>query len=167
MRIMGRYAVMMVACIAFQIGFIAVFATGIGGPLNIGMPAIALSETAYYLVLDIVCFVYLRERTGALGLKSTVVSFLRSFLLGLLGASVGALVITGLSATIAPLNGSIPNALICIFCGGLLALVVTFGLAIKAEAQRSVHGFLSYREGCSTIQTKNRGASCRRGRSCP
>lgn len=133
MRIMGRYAVMMVACIAFQIGFIAIFATGIGGPLNIGMPAIALSETAYYLVLDIVCFVYLRETMGALGLKSTVISFLRSFLLGLLGASVGALVVTGLSATIAPLNGSIPNALICIFCGGLLALIVTFGLAIKLK----------------------------------
>ncbi|MEE0519497.1 lipid II flippase MurJ [Slackia sp.] len=133
MRIMGRYAVMMVACIAFQIGFIAVFATGIGGPLNIGMPAIALSETAYYLALDIVCFVYLRKRTGALGLKSTVVSFLRSFLLGLLGASAGALAITGLSATIAPLNGSIPNALICIVCGGLLALAITFGLAIKLK----------------------------------
>ncbi len=65
MRIMGRYAVMMVACIAFQIGFIAIFATGIGGPLNIGMPAIALSETAYYLVLDIVCFVYLRAKRWA------------------------------------------------------------------------------------------------------
>lgn len=137
MRIMNRYAAMMVVCIGIQIAFIAVFATNIGGPLNIGMPAIALSETVFYLILDVACFVYLRKRMGALGLKSVVASFMRSLVLGLAGALVGALAVMGLSSTIVPLNGSIPNALVCIICGGILALVVTFGLALKLKLEEA------------------------------
>ena len=132
MRAMGAYAAMMVAAIALQIAFIAVFATPFGGPANFGMPAIALSETVFYAVLDLACFVYLRRRIGALGLKSTALSGARSLGLGLLGAAAGAGVVFILDVTVAPLDGSIPHALACIVCGGIAAVAVTFGIAAKA-----------------------------------
>ena len=132
MRLMGAYSIMMVASVALQIAFIAVFATPFGGPLNFGMPAIALSETVFYVVLDIVCFVYLRRKIGRLGLKGMAGSFLRSLALGALGAGAGALVVFALDSTVLPLNGSIPHALGCIVCGGIVAVAVTFGIAVKA-----------------------------------
>ena len=132
MRIMGTYSVMMVASVALQIAFIAVFATPFGGPLNFGMPAIALSETVFYLVLDIACFVYLRRKVGRLGLKGMALSFVRSLALGALGAAAGALIVFALDATVFPLNGSIPHALGCIICGGIVSVAVTFGIAVKA-----------------------------------
>lgn len=131
MRAMGVYAAMMVACIALQIGFIAVFATPFGGPLNFGMPAIALSETVFYVLLDIACFAYLRRRIGSLGLTGMVLSALRALGLGALGALVGAGIVFALDATLFPLDGSIPHALACIVFGGIAALIVTFGIAAK------------------------------------
>lgn len=137
MRLMGSYAAMMVAAIALQIGFIAVFATSFGGPLNFGMPAIALSETVFYVVLDIACFAFLRHRIGPLGLKSMVVSLLRSFALGALGAAAAAAVVFALDATILPLDGSISHALGCIVCGGIVGVVITFGIAVKTGMQEA------------------------------
>lgn len=132
MRAMKRYSVMMAAAIALQVGFIAVFGTPFGGPLYFGMPAIALSETVFYLVLDIACFVYLRRALGPLGLRGVMASSLRSLLLGAAGACAGGAVSFVLQATLFPLDGSIMHALGCIVCGGLTALAVTFGIAAKA-----------------------------------
>lgn len=137
MRLMGSYAAMMVAAIVLQIAFIAVFATPFGGPLNFGMPAIALSETVFYLVLDIACFAFLRRKIGPLGLKSIAASFLRSFALGALGAAAAAAVVFCLDATFLPLNGSIPHALGCIVCGGIVGVALTFGIAIKAGMEEA------------------------------
>lgn len=133
MRAMGSYAAMMVAAIALQIGFIAVFATPVGGPLNFGMPAIALSETVFYAVLDLTCLIFLRSKIGRIGLVSMAYSALRSLALGLLGAAAAAGVVFALDATVAPLDGSIAHALVCIVCGGIVAVLVTFGIAVKAE----------------------------------
>lgn len=137
MRAMGSYAAMMVACIALQIGFIAVFATPFGGPLNFGMPAIALSETVFYILLDIACFVYLRRRIGSLGLAGMALSALRAFSLGALGALIGAGIVFALDATLFPLDGSIPHALVCIVFGGMGALIVTFGIAAKLDLEEA------------------------------
>ncbi|MDO4443458.1 MAG: murein biosynthesis integral membrane protein MurJ [Slackia sp.] len=131
-RMMGGYAAMMVAAIALQIGFIAVFATPIAG-MNFGMPAIALSETVFYVVLDVACFIYLRRKIGAIGLGSMVRSGMRSLALGILGAVAAAGVVFALDATVAPLDGSILHALACIFCGGIVAVAVTFGVAVKMQ----------------------------------
>lgn len=137
MRLMGSYAAMMVAAIALQIAFIAVFATPFGGALDFGMPAIALSETVFYVVLDLACFAFLRRRIGPLGLKSMAVSLLRSLALGVLGAAAAAAVVFVLDATVLPLNGSIPHALGCIVCGGVVGVAITFGIAVKTGMQEA------------------------------
>ncbi len=132
LRCMKHYAIMMVASAALQIGFIAVFLSQASAiPPMVGMATVALSETVYYLVLDVACFVYLRAKLGSLGLGSVVKAVALSLALGLLGAAVGAVLSCALQATIAPSDGSIPHALLRIVCGGIAALVVTFGLAIK------------------------------------
>ena len=115
------------------------------------MPAIALSETvAYYLVRDIVCFVYLRETMGALGLKSTVISFLRSFLLAFFMHCRGTSSLTAGNHRL--LNGSIPNALIYLR-GGLLALIATSSVHVLKLSGHPWFPLLSRKSG-TTLQTK-------------
>lgn len=137
MRSMKQYAVMMVCATVLQIAFIGVFATSAGGPLNFGMPAIALSETVFYLTLDIACFMFLRTKIGQIGMKGILASAARSFVLGALGAAAAAGVVFALSSTVAPLNGSILNALVCIVCGGIVAVLITFGIAIKMNLEEA------------------------------
>lgn len=137
LRAMKQFAIMMVASALVQIGFIMVFATDAGGILNIGLPAVALSETVYYAILDVACFVYLRAKIGSFGIRAIPLSALRSLALGLLGALAGGGVMYLLRSTIAPLDGSIPHALICIIGGGLVALIVTFGIAIKLRLEEA------------------------------
>lgn len=132
LRIMKPYSVMMIAAAVLQIAFIAAFlfqASKI--PPMVGMATVALSETLYYLVLDLACFVFLRRKLGRLGLSGLIRTLALSLALGLLGSAAGGAVSWILETTVAPSDGSIENALIRIVCGGLLALVVTFGIAIK------------------------------------
>lgn len=132
LRCMKQYAIMMVVSAAIQIAFIAAFLTQAAtiSPM-VGMASVAFSETVYYLVLDVACFVFLRARLGKLGLGSLARAVALSLVLGILGAGIGAGISWALQGTIAPSDGSIIHALIRIFCGGIVALVVTFGLAIK------------------------------------
>lgn len=133
MRIMGRYAVMMVACIAFQIGFIAIFATRIGGPLNIGMPGDRAERNG---ILSCPGHRLLRlspQNDGRARIEKHRRLVFEVFPSGPSWAHPSERSSSRGSRQPRSLNGSIPNALICIFCGGLLALIVTFGLAIKLK----------------------------------
>ena len=131
LREMKNYAIMMVSAAAIQIIFTLVFATSWGGPLGIfGLPAVALGETVFYILLDITAFIYLRKKIGSFGLSGTIKTAVRTLLLGLLGCAGACLVMFGLTSTLFPLNGSILNALINIILGGLTALILTFGPAI-------------------------------------
>ena len=55
----------------------------------------------------------------------------RGILFGGLGAAAGGGVLFALQMFVAPLSGSIPQALAYVLAGGIVALVVTFGLSIK------------------------------------
>ena len=136
LRAMKPYSGLMLCASVLQIAFIMVFSTPAAGPLNLGIVAVALSETVFYVVLDIACFAYLRHRLGAFGFGNMVTSAVRSFALGAAGAFAGWLVMQG-CMVVAPMNGSIINALISIVAGGLTALVVTFGIALKLHLEEA------------------------------
>ena len=136
LRAMKPYSGLMLCASVLQIVFIMVFSTPAAGSLNLGITAVALSETVFYVVLDAACFAYLRHRLGAFGFGGMVASAVRSFALGAAGAFAGWLVMQG-CMVVAPMNGSIVNALISIVAGGVTALVVTFGIALKLHLEEA------------------------------
>ena len=92
---------------------------------------IAVAEVLFYVVADVCLFVYLRRRLGPFGLRSVAKACARGLLFGGLGAAAGGGVLFALQMFVAPLSGSIPQALAYVLAGGIVALVVTFGLSIK------------------------------------
>lgn len=78
---MKPYSGLMLCASVLQIAFIMVFSTPAAGSLNLGITAVALSETVFYVVLDAACFAYLRHRLGAFGfggMGCTSRSFIRA-----------------------------------------------------------------------------------------
>ncbi len=136
LRLMKPYSAMMIVASAIQIAFIMVFSTEAAGPLNMGIAAVALSEALFYAILDAALFAYLRRKLGSFGFGSLAFSGLRSLALGAAGAAAGWAIMQA-CMIFAPLNGSIVNALICIFAGGICALVVTFGIALKMHLEEA------------------------------
>lgn len=132
LRAMKSYSFMMTAATVLQIGFIALFLSSASNldPL-FGMATIALSETVFYLALDLMCFAHLRRTLGRLGLAGVARAAATTFMLGVLGSAAGGLVMRLLESTIAPANGSLANALACVLCGGVVAVAITFGIALK------------------------------------
>ena len=92
---------------------------------------IAVAEVLFYVVADVCLFAYLRRRLGPFGLRSVAKACARGLLFGGLGAAAGGGVLFALQMFVAPLSGSIPQALAYVLAGGIVALVVTFGLSIK------------------------------------
>lgn len=92
---------------------------------------IAVAEVLFYVVADMCLFIYLRRRLGPFGLRSIVKACLAGLVFGGLGAAAGGGVLIALQTFVAPLSGSIPQALAYVVAGGLVSLVVTFGLSIK------------------------------------
>ena len=90
---------------------------------------IAAAEVLFYVVADVCLFAYLRRRLGPFGLRSVAKACARGLLFGGLGAAAGSGVLFALQMFVAPLSGSIPQAYV--LAGGIVALVVTFGLSIK------------------------------------
>lgn len=93
--------------------------------------AIAAAEVAFYIVADVCLFIYLSRHLGSFGLGSVARACGAGLLLGGLGAAAGEGALLALQAWIAPLSGSIPQALAYVVIGGLASLIVTFGLALK------------------------------------
>lgn len=92
---------------------------------------IAIGEVLFYVVADVCLFVYLRRRLGPFGLRSVAKACLGGLVFGGLGAAAGGGALFALQTYLAPLSGSIPQALAYVLVGGIVALVVTFGLSIK------------------------------------
>lgn len=92
---------------------------------------IAVAEVLFYVVADVCLFAYLRHRLGQFGLRSVAKACASGLVFGGLGAAVGGGVLFALQTFIAPLSGSILQALAYVLVGGIVALVVTFGLSIK------------------------------------
>lgn len=104
------------------------------GAANVGrfpIEIIAVAEVLFYVVADVCLFAYLRRRLGPFGLRSVVKACANGLVFGGLGAAAGGGVLFALQTYLAPLSGSIPQALAYVLAGGIVALVVTFGLSIK------------------------------------
>src|SRR5699024_4617080 len=92
---------------------------------------IAVAEVMFYVVADICLFAYLRHRLGPFGLRSVAKAVLSGLVFGGLGAAAGGGVLFALQTFVGPLSGSIPQAFGYVIAGGVVALVVTFGLSMK------------------------------------
>jgi putative peptidoglycan lipid II flippase len=133
LRKMRQFAYMMVVAAAVQIAFTIVFSTGWGGAPDIGLFAIAFGESVYYLLLDAFCLIYLKRTSKELHYKSIWIELLKSAALGLAGTIPAYLLMNLMTSTIVPMDGSIINALVVIIVCGLVAVGITFGIAIKAK----------------------------------
>ncbi|VEG99738.1 Probable peptidoglycan biosynthesis protein MurJ [Slackia heliotrinireducens] len=157
LRRMREYVAVIVIAAVAQIAFTLVFGTHLvfkGGAM--GMAGIALSETVYFAIVDVLCFVQLRRHFGAIGYRNVISTGVKSLAIGLAGAAAGAVVLVALhylfgggapapadiGGSGAPnaeimLDGSIAHAFIMIVVGGLVALFTTYGLAIKLKMPES------------------------------
>ena len=137
LRKMRQFAGFVVGSGAVQIVFIMLVGSQYG-LVNWGINIVALSETVYYVLLDLLCMIYLRSHLGALGISGMVKSLVSSLLLGLVGAAAGAGVLALLNATVLPYDtGSLINAFICIILGGITSVVLTYGVSIKLHIPES------------------------------
>ncbi len=128
LRKMGIFALFNFVAGAAQIGLTMFGATHAQA---LPLETIAVAEVAFYVVSDVCLFIYLRMHLGPFGLASIIRAFIFGVIFGVLGAGVGAGALFALSTFVAPLSGSIVQALAYVIVGGLLALVTTFGLALK------------------------------------
>ena len=76
-------------------------------------------------------FIYLRAHLGHVGVRKIFGAALAGLLLGAAGALCGFGVLFALETFIGPLSGSLFQAFAYIVAGGLVSLIVTFGLAHK------------------------------------
>lgn len=131
MRKMSIFGVFNVVAALVQIGLTLIVTT----PLfpNATIEAVALATSAFYVIADICLFAYLKVKLRPFKIRSLAVTFVRSLLLGLLGAGLGWLAFWGLESFIAPLSGSIPQALGYIIACGLISLLATFGIALALK----------------------------------
>lgn len=120
-RHLGLFAVASVVGSIVQVLVCVVFT-----PL-FGLNVVAYSSTAFYLVLDIITYAFLRRRLGKLGLKKVLFSVVRTGLLGIIGAivAVGIVYICTHIVHISP-ERSLSAILICLIAG-LPALLAAFG----------------------------------------
>ena len=120
-RHLGLFAVASVVGSIVQVLVCVVFT-----PL-FGLNVVAYSSTAFYLVLDIITYAFLRRRLGQLGLKKVLFSVVRTGLLGIIGAivAVGIVYICTHIVHLSP-ERSLSAILICLIAG-LPALLAAFG----------------------------------------
>lgn len=109
---------------------VALTAWGAANPHLVSINVIAWGDVLFGVALDLSLWVYLRIRLGSFGLRRLVRPSVLGLLFGALGASAGWGVLRALEHFIAPLSGSIPQALGYTVAGGLISLAVTFGLAL-------------------------------------
>ena len=131
LRRMGVYAVINLVVSVVQVALTLLLCLGLGDALpGLGLPGIAVAQTAFFLLGDVCCYAYLRKVLGPIGGASLLRSALSSLGLGVAGASAGGAALWALSAFVAPFEGSILTALAYIVVCGCVSLVVTYGLAL-------------------------------------
>ena len=80
-----------------------------------------------------IAFAYLRRHFGPMGLGAVMRSFFVALALGGAGAVVGYGVLVGLTLGFGPMDGSVARAFAYVVVGGLAALAVTFGPAVRGN----------------------------------
>ena len=144
LRHMSFFAVATVIAAVVQVAFCMLFTN------VFGLAGVAFSSALFFGAVDMVTFLHVRRQIGALGLKSMAVSFVRSLLLGMAGVAVAALVFAGLQRFLGPWGTSIAKSVLYCVCGGVPALLATYGLAVvlsvpEAGAVRALVGRLMRR----------------------
>ncbi|MCI9129688.1 MAG: murein biosynthesis integral membrane protein MurJ [Eggerthellaceae bacterium] len=104
-----------------------------GSPIPI--ESIALASVAFYVVADLAGIGYLRIRYGGFSVLKMVKSALLGLVLGALGAAVGGAVAFGISMLLGSAQTTIWGAAIQVVCGGIVALAVTFGIALATKTE--------------------------------
>ena len=130
LRRMRAYAVLNLAISAVQIALTLLWCLGAGDWEGWGITGVALAQTAFFVLGDIWCYVYLRREFGHIGMGSITRSALGSLGLGLLGAAAGGLVLWALSTLVGPIGGSIGRAVLYLVPSGLVALLATYVPAV-------------------------------------
>ncbi|MCI8468181.1 MAG: murein biosynthesis integral membrane protein MurJ [Eggerthellaceae bacterium] len=130
-RRMGVFSLINFVAVAAQVAVTlgAAWAVQHGYPAT--LEAVAASTVVSYVLGDLIAFMYLRRHYGRMGLGFLAAATLRSLGLGALGAAAGAGVLAALQLMAGPLSGSIAQALAYLVVGGLVALAVTFGPAVR------------------------------------
>lgn len=131
LRQLKRYAIYNIVCTALQITFTLVLATQPWPDWHIGMAIIALGDTLFFGVSDLLCALYLHRTYGDFGMKPVILSALRGLAFGIPGALAGAGIIIFLDNFVAPYSGNILVSLAYIIVAGIVAVAITFGPAIK------------------------------------
>ena len=95
---------------------------------SMGIAAVGLSQTVYYVLADAVVLVRLRGQLGGLGMRSVLSAAARGLVFGTLGTLVGWGILQGLTMSVGPLEGAMRGLMFAVVAG-LPAVLVTFGLA--------------------------------------
>ncbi|MBM6953346.1 murein biosynthesis integral membrane protein MurJ [Enorma phocaeensis] len=139
LRDMRPYALFMLAGAVAEVAWSLVLAVGAGG----GMPFIALSMTASYVVSDLGALIWMRRRLHGLRVRTILHGLGFGLLLGGLGAAAGGGVLALLEAFVGPLattlaDGTTQTAgmlqtVAYVAAGGIVSLLVTFGPAVALK----------------------------------
>lgn len=97
---------------------------------SFGLNMVPLSSLAIFATVDIITLVQLRRELGAIGLGSMILATLRSLVLGVAGAAVGAGIYWLLGHTVGALGTSALQAIAYLAIAGIPSVLVTFGLAV-------------------------------------
>lgn len=95
----------------------------------LGLNFVAASSFFFFVAIDLVMFVSLRRKLGPLGLRSALVTFAKSLVIGVAGAAVGYALLFLLNTTLGDCSGATMRSILYCVLAGAPSLVVTYGLA--------------------------------------
>lgn len=137
LRKMGTYAIFNAIAGIIQVILTLLFVELHRSGAAIPIGSIALASAAFYVIVDALSYFYLKKRFGHIGIKAFLRAGVLGLVLGGLGALAGAGVLFALQMFIAPLDGSILRSLLYVCAGGIVSLIVTFGIAYAAKLPES------------------------------
>lgn len=137
LRRMRFYAAVNVAASVAQVALTLALALGFAGWGGMGVEGVAVAQTAFFLIGDVGCFLYLRREFGRIEGAALLRSALTSLGIGAAGALVGAALLAGAVALFGPVGSSIGRAVVYLVACGIPALVATYGLSVALRVPES------------------------------
>lgn len=98
---------------------------------GVNLYVVPLSSTFFFIAIDAVTLLHLRRELGPLHLSGVIASSIRGCIFGLLGTAVGFSIIKLMSFVLPSVYSSGFWGLIYAVCGGIPALIASFGLATR------------------------------------
>lgn len=134
---LARFALIDLVASVVLISSCIVLTVGIGGWEGLGIKGTALARIAYTTTNVALSLVVLRFLVGRLGLSAVFATFGKALAFGGLGAASAWGVLHVLTLACGPLSGSVGQAFLYIVVGGLVALLVTYGLATACKVKEA------------------------------